>query len=283
MTWHLDTPTLACYLDRRLAEAAASSVEAHLLSCGDCRDQLRQLANSAQRSVHDRTWEALADYVDMPSTGVTARLLGRFLPNHLVRLLSATSTMGAAWWTSGTAVLVLALLMAHLGRGTVGTALFVVTAPLVPLAGVAVAYSRRTDVAGEVVATTPFPRFRLLLLRTAAVVAATLPLVGMLAVALPVDAHLAALWVSPALALCALSLALSSVIDARKAAAVLAFLWIVAAWSALRPVRAPLAIDVLLERAVVFRPVGQAVLLGVALAASLVAFIRRHRLEEGLT
>jgi hypothetical protein len=282
MTWHVDATLLAGYVEGRLAETPASSVEAHLLHCAECRGALARSAGPGRRAVHERTWVALAEEVDVPTVGPIGLVLGRLMPSHLVRLLSVASAMRLAWWGSGTAVLTLALLMSHLERGSVGTALFVVTAPLVPLAGVAVAYSQRTDVAGEVVTTTPYPRFRLLLLRTGAVAAVTLPVVGLLAAALPVDARLATLWVAPTLALTTLSLLLAGVVDARKSAAGLGLLWLVAAWAALRPSRAPLPVDELLQRAAVFRPAGQAVLLAVAVLALLVAAILRTRHEEGL-
>jgi anti-sigma factor RsiW len=282
MTWHVEPTTLSAYLDGRLTEAEASSVEAHLLRCTHCRDELARSSGAVMQSVHDATWQTLADAVDMPSTGSAGRLAGRFLPAHVVRLLTVTSAMQSAWWTSGTAVLVFALLASHLGTGTVGTALFVVSAPLVPLAGVALAYAQRTDVAGELAVTTPYPRFRLLLLRTLAVATVTLPVVAVLAAALPVDARLAALWVAPSLALCALSLMLSSAVDARWAAGALGIIWLVASWSTLRPSTTPQRIDAVLLRSIAFRPVGQAVLLAVALGALLVAIARRARLEEGI-
>lgn len=283
MTWHVDATQLAEYVDGQLAETSASSVEAHLLHCADCRAALARSAGPDRRAVHDRTWAALADEVDAATTGPIGALLGRLVPSHLVRLLSVASAMRLAWWGSGTAVLTLALLMSHVGRGSVGTVLFVVTAPLLPLAGVAVAYSQRTDVAGDVATTTPYPRFRLLLLRTGAVAAMTLPLVGLLAAALPVDARLATLWISPTLALTTLSLLLSSVVDARRAATGLGVAWLLASWAALRPSRVPLPVDELLQRAAVFRPAGQALLLVVAVLAVLVAVARRTSHEEGLS
>ena len=131
--------------------------------------------------------------------------------------------------------------------------MFLVTAPLLPLAGVALAYAAVDDVAGEVARTTPFSRFRLLLMRTAAVAAGTLPVAALLALALPGGARPATLWLAPALALCALTFALSARFDPRRVARVLTLLWLAASWGALRrPGRLPLLEA--LERSVAFRP-----------------------------
>jgi len=84
----------------------------------------------------------------------------------------------------------------------------------------------------------------------------------------------------PALTLSALALALSARFDTRRVAVVLTLAWVAASWTSLRRPRIPLPIDDLLERAVVFRPVGQAVLLLIAAAALAVAVTRRTAFED---
>lgn len=280
MSWHVDAPTLAHYLDGDLPEDAASSVEAHVLSCAECREQLSAVAAPAMGPAHDRTWTALAQAVDDEPASRLESVLGGWLPSHVVRLVAAAPSLRRAWWTAGTGLLVFALLAAQLGTGAWGTALFLVSAPLVPLAGVALAYEGSDELAGEVAGTTPYPRFRVLLLRTAAVVVATLPVAGLLAIALPVGVRPASLWLVPAVALCSLALALSARFDTRRVAAALTLLWLASSWASLHRSKVPLPIDELLERSVVFRPAGQAVLLVMAALALVVAVTRRTTFED---
>jgi hypothetical protein len=161
--------------------------------------------------------------------------------------------------------------------------LFVVTAPLVPLAGVALAYAGSDDLVGEVAVTTPCSRFRLLLLRTGAVVTATLPVIAVLAAALPVDARLATVWLAPTAALCATTLLLSARWSTRRVAAVLGLAWLTASWLTLRPPRAAPAVEVLLDQSALFRPTGQLAFGLVAALALAVAVIRRASFENRRT
>lgn len=280
MSWHVDPGNLEDYLDGGLAEDAASSVEAHVLRCADCRERLAAQARPTTGTVHEQTWASLTDTVDAEPGTLVERALGAVLPSHVVRLIAAAPAMRRAWWTAGTGLLVLALLAAQLGTGAFGTAVFLVSAPLLPLLGVALAYERSDELAGEVVGTTPYPRFRVLLLRTAAVAVTTLPVAALLSVALPVGVRPASLWLAPAAALCALALALSARFDTRRVAVVLTLLWLGSTWSSVRSFRTPPPIDVLLDRSLVFRPAGQALLLVVAVLALALAATRSTTFED---
>ena len=76
------------------------------------------------------------------------------------------------------------------------------------------------------------------------------------------------LWLTPSLALCSLTLALSSLIDARIVAAVLGVLWLIATTSSWQPSSARTGVQQLLDRSLVFRPCGQLLLLCVAAVAT---------------
>ncbi len=277
MSWHVDPGTSAGYRAGTLPDAGAASVEAHLLHCAACR---ADLAGSAADPAHERTWATVTAALDAEPGSATERVLGSALPPHVVRLLAAAPALRRTWWAAGTGLLALALVAAHLGGGAVGTAVFLVSAPLLPLAGVALAYSAVDDVAGEVAGTTPFPRFRLLLMRTLAVAAGTLPVAGLLALALPGGTRPAVLWLAPALALCSLTLALSARLDPRRVAAALTVLWLAVSWTTLRPPRAPVPVVAALERSLAFRPPGQAALLCLAVLALVVAVTRRTTFED---
>ena len=278
MSWHIEPTVLAGYLGGGLSEAPAASVETHLMRCADCRARLATVPR-ASSGPHERTWLALVDAVDDEPATRAERLLGRWLTPDVVRLVAAAPSLRRAWWTAGTGLLVLALLAAQLGSGALGTALFVVSAPLLPLAGVALAYSGSDELAGEVARTVPYPRFRLLLLRTAAVAVSTLPVAAALSLALPGGGRPATLWLAPAVALSALALALSAHFDTHRVAAVLAALWLAVAWPVLRRPRS-LSVEEVLDRSLVFRPAGQAALLAVAVLALVVAVIRRTTFED---
>ncbi|MEU2348511.1 hypothetical protein [Modestobacter sp. NPDC049651] len=280
MTWHVDPRTSAGYRAGALTDAGATAVETHLMQCRACRDALAAAVPPVDRSAHERTWAAIDRTVDAQPASAAEELLARVLPSHVVRLLGAAPAVQRAWWAAGTGLLVLGLLAARLGSGTTGTAVFVVSAPLLPLVGVALAYAAVDDVAGEVARTTPFSRFRLLLMRTAAVAAGTLPVTALLALALPGGARPAALWLAPALAMCALTLALSARVDSRRVAAVLTLLWLAASWAALRPPPSSLPLREVLDRSVAFRPPGQAALLCVAALALVLAVVRHTTFEE---
>lgn len=278
MSWHVDDPILLReYLDRRLPEAPAASIETHLMSCPDCR---QRLARTAAAPRHERTWQRLTEAVDEAPASRLEAALQAVLPSAVVRLVAAAPSLRRSWWNSGTSLLVLALLASWLGTGALGTALFVVSAPLVPLAGVALAYSASDDLVGDVARATPYPRFRVLLLRTGAVAVTTLPVAGLLSFALPAGVRPATLWLAPAVALCALALAFSARFDTGRVAAVLTVLWLAGSWPSLRRPRADLSIDDLLERSVVFRPAGQAALLAIAALALTVAVVHRTAFEN---
>jgi hypothetical protein len=119
---------------------------------------------------------------------------------------------------AGTALLVFAVLIAHTGSGTVGTVMFVVTAPVVPLIGVGLSYGSRGEPAGEVAVAAPYRLFRLVVLRALVVLISWLPAAAILALALPTHPAAAVLWFTPALALCSLTLAASTFVEPLPAA-----------------------------------------------------------------
>jgi hypothetical protein len=164
-----------------------------------------------------------------------------------------------------------AVVAANVGsRGSIG---FLALAPLLPVAGVAVAYGPWLDPLYEVSLAAPMSSFRLLLLRAGATLATTLLLSGVAALALPGPDWLAAAWLLPSLALTLASLALGSYVAQRVAAFAVGLTWIAAV--ALGPALAD-------DRFAVFRAGGQAACLAVAVLAA-AALARRHAAfdEEG--
>jgi len=282
MTWHLDVETIDRYVDGRPGLVEAASVEQHLLACEDCRDVLRVRVAAVEdlAGAHGATRLRLRRAVLRPGRSLVERtLLALRVPDSAARLVAASPAFRSAAWLATAMLLVVAVLMSYMGSGTVGTVVFMVTAPVVPLAGVAVAYGWWAEPTRELATTVPYSRWRLALLRTAVVLAISLLAVGGLALALPHVSAAAWLWLIPSLSLTSVSLALSSWVDPARATLALGVVWIFLAGSATRGPRTLPAQD-LLDQFVGFRTTGQAFLLAVGVAAVVVTMLRRPAYEE---
>ena len=171
MTRHVDddlarAPTRAV----SWTQARAFSVEAHLSACADCRAAVPALAD---RAAPARGWCEIDDAVDAPRAGVVERLLARLG----VRAHDGPPARGDAvaarcrgWPRSPRLALAVVLGRA---RGDRGVMLFLLVAPLLPLAGVAAAFGPRADPTYELGARRPARGSGCCSLRTVAVVAAT--------------------------------------------------------------------------------------------------------------
>jgi hypothetical protein len=93
---------------------------------------------------------------------------------------------------------------------------------------VAVSYGRHADPLHEIAAATPSGGLRLLLTRTAAVLAVCVPLLTAAGAVLPAEAGApgAAVWLLPGLALTLAALALGSYVGCRTAAVAVAVAWL---------------------------------------------------------
>ena len=238
-SWHLDDDLLDTYAEGRpLTPALAASVEAHLERCSAC--QLR-LVPSADLPRLDAVWAEVEDALDAPRAGLLERLLLRAgVASDTARLVAVTPSLQRSWITGTVLALTLALLVAHSGER--GVAMFLALAPVLPVAGIAVAFGPRTDPFHEVALAAPYSSFRLLLVRSAAVLAATTALAVPVTLLLPSTPLVAAAWLLPALALAVTSLALATRIDPVVSSAGLSALWLVGALSGLAPSRDPLVV-----------------------------------------
>ncbi|MGW5877103.1 zf-HC2 domain-containing protein [Nocardiopsis terrae] len=205
MSWHLTHDQLHQYAAHTADDVTAMSAEAHLMHCARCRDLL-----PADEAWLDRSWANLRDIVDRPRRGPLERLLSVLgLRENTAKLLAATPQLYRAWLTATVLVLATALTVAHeLPRGSL---LFSFTAPVVPLLGVALAYGRWVDPAHSLTSVTPLAGYRLLFLRTSAVLAPALTLCTAAAALMPSTSTLweAVFWLLPALAMVAGCLSLS--------------------------------------------------------------------------
>lgn len=279
MTWHAAPETLHGYAVGRISAVQASSVEAHLVTCDACRSSL---AAGADRARLDTLWSEITAAVDAPVPGAMERLLGRLgVPEHVGRLLASTPGLRLSWLAAVIVTLAFAVGAARRGDGDVGLVLFLVLAPLFPLAGVAASFGPGIDPVYEVAVAAPLRSLDLLLLRAVAVLATTTVLVGAAALTVPNADWGMAVWLLPACGLTAGSLALSTWVTPWKAAAALASVWVAAAAVGLRVAAGASPGGPVVERFVAFRPSGQLSLAVFTVAAVVIVVLRRDALEIG--
>ena len=214
------------YRDGRLDTAGRWSVEAHLTSCAACRLQARALVDPARLR---RLRATLVEAVDVPRTGMVERLLVRLgVADHTARLLAATPALRGSWLLAVAATLAFAVLAAWVSRGPDATLGFLCVAPLLPLAGIAVAYGPGIDPTYEIGLAAPLRSLRLLLLRAATVLGTSTLLAAAASLALPRLGWGAAAWLLPSLGLTACSLALATTVEPLRAIGITAGAWVAA-------------------------------------------------------
>ncbi|MFD9505313.1 cupin domain-containing protein [Streptomyces mirabilis] len=159
----------------------------------------------------------------------------RAVGGRLGRILWAAGPALRGAWAAAVALVAVGALALAYGGGFVGTRpLLLAVAPLVPVAGVALSYGRHADPLHEIVATSPSGGLRLVLMRTAAVLAVSVPLLTAAGLLLPAtdprlpQAPAAAAWLLPGLALTLATLALSGYVGCRTASAVVGGGWLLA-------------------------------------------------------
>ncbi|GGY74711.1 hypothetical protein GCM10010300_18150 [Streptomyces olivaceoviridis] len=204
MSWHVAEEDLRAYARGELAPPLLWSADAHLAGCAECR---AVLAAVWEPGALDAAWERLDAELDAPRPRPLERLLLRLgVAGHTARLLAATPVLRRSWLAAVTLVLAMSVLTARAGHSDT---LFLVVAPLLPLAGVALSYGPAVDPTYEMTVVAPLHGFRLLMIRTVAVLVAGLALGALAGLALPGFGLGALGWLLPALALTATGLALT--------------------------------------------------------------------------
>lgn len=220
MSWHIDQELMDRYQVGDVDRVLAASVEMHVTACVACRG-----LTVAQPDAVSASWDRVLDRVQSSEPNWLEQTLTTFaVPPTTARLVAVTPAMRFSWLVALALVLGFAAAMAHLMDPSTAAIAFGSVAPVLPVAGVALAYGRLADPSFEIVASTPVDRFRLLLLRVLAVTVTTLALSLLVGLALP-DLGFFGFWVLPALALTAVVLVLSSRIEIWKAAAAVTVGW----------------------------------------------------------
>lgn len=219
--WHADEGLLGAYADGRLDRARAASVEQHLAGCAHCR---AAVAPHADPALLARAWSDVVDALDRPRVSWFERVLTSLgLSAPAARLATGASAARRAWVVGCVLVAGFAILARDSQHQAIGI-LFLTMAPLAPLTGVALAYGPDAFPMHDVVAATPYPRLRLILLRCLPVLPMTALLLVVGDLVVPHTAQ-AALWLLPGLALASLSLTVEPFLGAVRSVAGLAALW----------------------------------------------------------
>ncbi|MFF8697250.1 zf-HC2 domain-containing protein [Streptomyces sp. NPDC015144] len=231
--WHVSEELAGRYAAGPLPEADAWSVEKHTEACDDCA----VLVSAAVRAVRPGAGPVLDAVRAQLLAAVAAEGAARDgasagVPRPAVRtgrlLWAAGPALRGAWLSALVLVTVGALALAYgAGAGETVRPLLLVVAPVLPLAGVALSYGRHADPMHEITAAAPSGGLRLLLTRTVAVLAVSVPVLTLAGAALPRSAGGpgAALWLLPGLAMTLAALALGSYVGCRAGAGAVAAVW----------------------------------------------------------
>jgi hypothetical protein len=218
MTTHPSPAVIARYTDREadLDEATVWSIEVHLEDCADCRARVAATSAADTGDLLARVAAGLDSAIAAGPAPVRRRRWAAVRHRWLVWHL-------APWLTMTVAVLGCAVLLQTLAPGL--PSLVSLLAPVAPLPGVAIAWSRRHDPAWELIAGTPAAGLALLLRRTVAVLAVVVPVLALAGSGTGVSL---ALLLLPCLAGTAATIALGAFIGVHRAAAVLGIAWALA-------------------------------------------------------
>ncbi|MFE9650834.1 zf-HC2 domain-containing protein [Streptomyces sp. NPDC006365] len=271
MSWHVAKDDLRAYVRGELAPPALWSADTHLAACADCRAVLTEVGDPVALA---ESWERLDAELDAPRPGLLESLLVRIgVADHTARLLTAAPVLRRSWLLAIAAVLLMTVAAAYSAQSGSSPTLFLVLAPLLPLAGVALSYGPSLDPTYEMAVVSPLHGFRLLMIRTVAVLSVGLLLNGLATLALPAYGLRALAWLLPALALTATGLALTARLGPVLAPALVGGTWI----ALLSVAHATAARD---ETLAPFTAAGQGVAGAVAALAAGLLYLVRDRFDS---
>lgn len=244
-SWHVPPGALRAWVEGTGGMAAGASVEQHLMSCAQCRDVVRTLSvRGGQDPVgapalapaldpaldfaldFEALWTGIREEIEPQRLNLVGRVLVRLgVRESDAILLSTAPSLTGAWITGMVLVVVFSLMASTWGSGR-GVGVFLVLAPLLPVAGVAAAYGAEADPTHELALSAPYSKIRLLLLRTGAVVATCVPLT--IVASVPIDGPwwVSVVWLVPALAFVLATLAAATFAPPVYAAGLITVAWV---------------------------------------------------------
>lgn len=239
--WHASDELVTRYGDGSLPEPDAWSLEKHLEACGRCAARVSRAVRetSAGMVLAEVRGAVLGAAPVSPRPAAAAprariRSSRRLAPPSLglrpTRVLWAAGPAVRGAWLPAVLLVAFGAVVLAYGAGFTGArTLLLAIAPVVPVAGVALSYGSHADPLHEIAASTPSAGLRLVLTRTIAVLAVSLPLLTLAGLLVPSSgAPGAAAWLLPGLALTLASLALAGWVGCRAATAVTGGGWLCA-------------------------------------------------------
>ena len=224
MTWHIEDPVWEAYAAGQLEPAAELSVESHLVGCPECRSAARSLVPVGTAHA---MWSDVRATISAPAPTLPQRVMRRLgvAPDDVV-IVSAVDAFLVPWAVAvGFAVASACIVgLADLGPVTRDAA-FLALAPLVPVLAVVASYDA-LDPLREVMATTPYSKLRLVLLRATAALLVALPATMTIGLVVPNMDDLALAWLAPALGLTVASLVLLTWFEAPVTGALVGSAWV---------------------------------------------------------
>ncbi|MFB6777695.1 hypothetical protein ACFCX0_09755 [Streptomyces sp. NPDC056352] len=254
--WHVGEELARRYASGTAAETNAWSLEKHIEVCGACATRVSAVVRGqgAAAAVIDDVRAAVLAVAAGGTEAVRGSAAVRgptrapaSVPpsaprHHRVPLLSpvlraAGPALRGPWLVAVLLVATAAVALAYgarsgtwAGSNLPARPLLLLIAPVLPLAGVGVSYGRHADPVYELAASTPSGGLRLLLIRTAAVLGVSVPLLTAAGAVLPASAGApgAVAWLVPAVAMTLAALALGSYTGCRTGASSVTAAWALA-------------------------------------------------------
>jgi len=229
-TSHISGGALRAWVEGTCGSVVAASVEQHVVRCEECRTQVAHLVPAAPLA---DGWEAVLEAIEVPRPSILERWLRRahLSPADAVIVATAPRVL-VAWFAGLLGMLGFTFVAKDIGGQDGSLVAFLLVAPLLPVAGVALAYGPDADPSYEVVLASPYRMFRLVLLRSVAVLATALPIIAAAGLLLPIATVAAVAWLLPALGFTVAVLAVGTWLRAEYAATGIAVAWCAAVvWS----------------------------------------------------
>lgn len=255
-----------------LTTPVARAIEDRLATDASARRELNAIVTGDQSDRLDTVLGDVLATTAAPRPGRLERLLLALrVPEPTARILAATPALRASW------IVAVFLLLVFAGSApteqwaeTDRIAWLLALAPLVPVAGVALAYGPGADRSHEVTVVAPMSGLRLLLLRASTVLVASIMLSTFAALMSAQLQLLSVAWLLPSLATTATTLALATSVGLRRAAYAVLTMWLLVVIASAQAASDAVA---------AFRAPGQVLAALVALAGAVALGVRRRRLE----